>query len=662
MKELNFKVIGQNILPSFGEKIVADSKNYFTMSFDFSDEWKNFKKTAVITINNKVYNCVIDNNGKIKADLLPVFQKGALKISVYGGDFLVTEELILNVHPSGYKTGVTPPVVPPDIYSQLTKEIYEKEMHIESMEKKVSEDVLQTGRYFSVIENQATLINQTKNHIDNIAAEVEKTNTNINECANQVSTNKNAILQKVTEAENSALNAKKNADAALLSQQKVSTDKGIVETNMNKTTAEANRAKNEADRAENATSSKADITYVDSQLKLKINLPSNGFGDIGQYAVSDGNGGIFWVGNIKSNNWIDIQNIVKAGIAPKIYPVGYEFVTHNSLENTDIIWRVVAHNTHKAVDNNIKHTMTLETKNVYSDSEGHSIGVQYSERQALYYAKDGLAVGTYNFTVANQEWFTTDNGKNFQFTITKPIPKGGQIVLNITYSATLQGKSIRTYNSLESTKIIETATLIEGSQGTNLGITDGTGLLNHMHRIIFGSNNYAQSSVRQLINSDYKVGSVWKPATKFDRPPSWVSNGNSFIKGLPTDFLQVVQSAVVPFRTNSTYEVESLNGEKFSINQVYNLHDKFFLLSRPEIFGTLDSDSTIKDGEFLEYYNGLTDAERIKYDVSGLACSCRLRSPNPGSPSHEYSVNINGTLGSTGAINNIGIAPACIIG
>lgn len=87
MKELKFKVIGQNIFPLFGEKIVADSKNYFTMSFDFSDEWKNFKKTAVITINNKVYNCVIDNNGKIKADLLPVFEKGALKISVYGGDF-----------------------------------------------------------------------------------------------------------------------------------------------------------------------------------------------------------------------------------------------------------------------------------------------------------------------------------------------------------------------------------------------------------------------------------------------------------------------------------------------------------------------------------------------------------------------------------------------
>ena len=132
------------------------------------------------------------------------------------------------------------------------------------------------------------------------------------------------------------------------------------------------------------------------------------------------------------------------------------------------------------------------------------------------------------------------------------------------------------------------------------------------------------------------------------------------MRGLPADFLEAVQAAIVPCRTNSIFEVNSLDGTEFAVNQVYTLSDKFFLLSRPEIYGTWDS-STYKDGELLEYYNGLTDTERIKRDEAGSARYVWLRSPNPGNANDARYVNTSGALIHNVANNAYGVAAACII-
>ena len=182
-----------------------------------------------------------------------------------------------------------------------------------------------------------------------------------------------------------------------------------------------------------------------------------------------------------------------------------------------------------------------------------------------------------------------------------------------------------------------------------------------MHRAIFGSNNYAQSAVRQWLNSAAVAGSVWTPTNVFDRPASWATSYNGFMHGLPADFLAVVQPAVLACRTNSLFEVESLDGAAFAINQLYSLKaDKFFLLSRPEIFGDWDS-ASYKDGTQLEYYNGLTATERIKRDAAGTARNAWLRSPNP---SYAYIARIvysSGEVNYISAYYGIGVAPACII-
>lgn len=362
------------------------------------------------------------------------------------------------------------------------------------------------------------------------------------------------------------------------------------------------------------------------------------------------------------NTWEDIKNAVRLGLGEKLFPVGYEFTTLDADTTQNIIWVVRAHDHHTAANNKLTHTMTLETKNVYSLSSGVQKAVQYDATEAFYYAEQELAAGTYNITIANQAWYTADNGKTFQFTLATAVPAGGQLVFVMTYNATLEGKSVKSYANKTTTTALETVTLTEGSEGTSLGTTNGSSPnVNHMHRAIFGSNNYAQSAVRQWLNSAAVAGSVWTPTNVFDRPASWATSYNGFMHGLPADFLAVVQPAVLACRTNSLFEVESLDGAAFAINQLYSLKaDKFFLLSRPEIFGDWDS-ASYKDGTQLEYYNGLTATERIKRDAAGTARYAWLRSPNPSYADSARIVYSSGGVYNNGAYSSYGVAPACII-
>ena len=56
----------------------------------------------------------------------------------------------------------------------------------------------------------------------------------------------------------------------------------------------------------------------------------------------------------------------------------------------------------------------------------------------------------------------------------------------------------------------------------------------------YGSNNYKESAIRQLINSDKAAGSVWTPQTNYDRPPNWNTSKAGFLNGLEADFLSAI--------------------------------------------------------------------------------------------------------------------------
>lgn len=364
------------------------------------------------------------------------------------------------------------------------------------------------------------------------------------------------------------------------------------------------------------------------------------------------------------NTWEDIKNAVRLGLGAKLFPVGYEFTTEDATTGAVITWVVRDHDKHAAANGKLTRSMTLEAKYVYSNSAGTYLTLVFDAYEALYYAAEEIPAGTYNFTW-NYATGSMVNG-TYQFTLTKAVPAGGQIVLGTNSNSTaITGCKIATYATVAATAAIESGIVVtEGSEGTSLGTIAATSAtsenLNCAQRIMWGSNNYAQSAARQWLNSDAAAGSVWTPTNKFDHAPSWATSKAGFMKGLPADFLAAVQPAAIPCRTNSVFEVNSLDGTEYTVNTVYTLNDMFFMLSRPEIYGSWDS-SSIKDGELLEYYEGLTDIERIKYDAAGSARYCWLRSPYPGSAHHERIVNTSGALSSNTAITGSGVAPACII-
>lgn len=361
------------------------------------------------------------------------------------------------------------------------------------------------------------------------------------------------------------------------------------------------------------------------------------------------------------NTWEDIKNAVRLGLGEKLFPVGYEFTTEDSVTGAVITWVVRGHNHHAAANKKLEHTMTLEAKYVYGAASGTYKTLVFDAPEALYYAAEELPAGTYNFTLLAGYDTTYGGGKTLSFTLTKPVPAGGVIMFPWAYNTQSTATKISTYASNAATAAIESVAVTEAADGTSLGTADGkTENVNHTHRIRYGSNNYAQSAARQWLNSDAAAGAVWAPSNIFDRPPSWNTSYSGFMRGLPADFLAAVQPAIVPCRTNSIAEVNSLDGTEFVINQVYELQDKFFLLSRPEIYGTWDS-STYKDGELLEFYEGFTDTERIKYDAAGSARICWLRSPHPGHAFNERFVNTSGALDFNIANYGFGVAPACII-
>ena len=361
------------------------------------------------------------------------------------------------------------------------------------------------------------------------------------------------------------------------------------------------------------------------------------------------------------NTWEDIKNAVRLGLGEKLFPVGYEFTTEDSVTGAVITWVVRGHNHHAAANNKLEHTMTLEAKYVYGSANGTYKTLVFDAPEALYYAAEELPAGTYNFTLLAGYDTTYGGGKTLSFTLTQPVPAGGVIMFPWAYNTQSTATKISTYASNAATAAIESVAVTEAADGTSLGTADGkTENVNHSHRIRYGSNNYAQSAARQWLNSDAAAGAVWAPSNIFDRPPSWNTSYSGFMRGLPADFLAAVQPAIVPCRTNSIAEVNSLDGTEFTINQVYELHDKFFLLSRPEIYGTWDS-ATYKDGELLEFYEGFTDTERIKYDAAGSARYCWLRSPTPGNAGSERTVSTSGALNRHSANYGLGVAPACII-
>lgn len=346
------------------------------------------------------------------------------------------------------------------------------------------------------------------------------------------------------------------------------------------------------------------------------------------------------------STWASVQRIVRSGFGQKAFPVGSQLrVNHETYG--EIIWDVVAHDYDKDPQNRFEHSMTLLSHDCVIDS------IQFDNAEAIYKAEAALAAGTYHFTLLSGYDTNYGGGKTLQFTLTKPIPVGGVIMFPWGYNTQSTATKISTYETQASTTVLESVAIAEGTGGTDLGVADGKGKLNHTHRIRYGSNNWKESALRQMLNSDKAKGTFWTPQTKYDRLPSWATSTDGFMVGLPAEFLEVVGICAHTTKTNGIHE------ENDTLNSSYETQDRFWLPSYSEVFG--GAENNVADGTQYPYYSGGLAADRIKYNNSGAARYWRLRSPSPWYAYLVRLVDPDGSLNGDYAHNSHGAAVACAI-
>lgn len=341
------------------------------------------------------------------------------------------------------------------------------------------------------------------------------------------------------------------------------------------------------------------------------------------------------------------------GIAVTGTPIhGDAVIVHETAAK--LVWDVIGIDEETPTDTQFTHSLTLGLHDCFTE-------LQYGNREALFAFPNGLAAGEYHFTISAQPWFAGDVGKTVSFTLASAIPAGGQLVVNNGYNATMIGSTISSYASGSAATAIETTSIAESSSGTDLGSVANAlsedGNTNSIQRALLGSNNWAESAMRQYLNSAAAAGSVWTSQTKFDRPPAWVANTPGFLNNVDPEFVSVLG------RVNkiTTLNTVTDGGSKET------KPEKVFLLSRSEVYA--GDEVTGGEGAPYSYYKNYSDlnapgtgadGNRIKYR-NGAAKYWWLRSPYVGNANIVRGISPTGTLYSNTATASYGVAPACVI-
>ena len=306
-----------------------------------------------------------------------------------------------------------------------------------------------------------------------------------------------------------------------------------------------------------------------------------------------------------------------------------------------------------------KHSMTLQMHDLWPTA------MVYDSPEATWYIDAetypaGLEAGTYYFVLPSGYDNAYGGGSTLNFTLANPVPVGGQVRFAWGYQVQANTCKISTYASVGAASAIETVTVAEGEAGIampTLHATSVTENTNCVHRIRYGSNNWAESGLRQWLNTDAEANTWWEPKTVFDRPTNASTAG--FLKGLDPAFLDVIGEV-----TKTTQQ---------SISDGYGLDastERFFLLSRPEIYAGTERSADGADGKVYAYYGAGysdlaspgtgADSNRIKYR-SGSATYWWLRTPSSTGGGNVRYVDPTGYLDYITAYNSNGVTPACVI-
>lgn len=363
--------------------------------------------------------------------------------------------------------------------------------------------------------------------------------------------------------------------------------------------------------------------------------------------------------------WDDVRNIVRSGLGQQYLPIGSILY-----DNPDVTassrreFQIVAYDKHfdpSMTEQGYTHSMTLCQLKL-------SGPWQYDAQEAFLYVEQEMEPATYRIRIPDgYDDANGGNGRSYLFTTTKTIPVGGQITLS--WGSSSPPTSVSTYSSSTSTTALDSSKALtlwdESTEAVFIGTikydhnTDDSvfGKLNQIQRVRYGSNNYYQSGLRQLLNTDLASNNWWHPTTIFNRPYANRTT-NGYLRSLNEDFINVLATPEITHIANNKFEYPSLDGTTFSLQTEYTVRDSVFLPTHTEI--NLSSSPNL--GSTLSYWVGSTNADRIKKRRStNAAYYWWLRTLYPSNANHFRACGTSGALGNGSAYNSHGVAPAYII-
>lgn len=361
-------------------------------------------------------------------------------------------------------------------------------------------------------------------------------------------------------------------------------------------------------------------------------------------------------------NWGNVQAIVADGAGEKAFAIGTQLIekwtdTAESKEY-DMPWQVTHFEDVTLEDGEIVPGMWLQTHYTLP------FGVQFSHQRAFLACPNGLEAGTYHFDFARTWGENVKPGISYQFTLTKPVEKGGRLAG--CYSAPDTAPSswkVYSYGK-DGITLNETVDIIVGSGGTNLGTfqyNTRSGNLNSMQEMAFGLNRWKTSALRQWMNSNKPKRKWWTPQDAWDICPDQLTSKDGFLCGMPEEMLNSLKKVKVVTYANTVND-ERAEDITYDYVTIPSLSQMFF---KPQ---------TSREGDAHTYWkrrSGRTTPcnlfqnypNMVEYSVDNKTTpqSVRLRSANQDNANLTWYVYSDGGANGQYAFNELKFAPLVCI-
>lgn len=273
--------------------------------------------------------------------------------------------------------------------------------------------------------------------------------------------------------------------------------------------------------------------------------------------------------------WADVQTIVANGASEKAFAVGTQLIekwtdTADSKEY-DLPWQVNHHENVTLEDGEVVPGMWLQTHYCLP------FGVQFSHQRAFLACTDGLAAGTYHFDFAKAWGNNVKPGISYQFTLTKPVEKGGRLA-GCYGAPDTAPTSWKVYSyGANGITLNETVNVTVGSSGTDIGTIPyekRNGNINSTQEMAYGWNRWKTSALRQWLNSNKPKGQWWTPQDAWDICPDQLANKDGFLCGMPEQMLNSLKKVKVSTFANAVNDegVEDITYDYVtlpSLGQIY---------------------------------------------------------------------------------------------